>query len=112
MIGVHTISVSSNQVGRSQGHVPGGFTLSISLHKMTMVYTHVLNLDWRVFAVLWAGFEQWKEVIMPIRISWRDKSMNRVQLFEYKEVSTLLASDPMACYTDRKTKLRILCGSV
>lgn len=49
---------------------------------------------------------------MPIRISCRDKSLNRVQLVEYKEVNTLLASDPKARYRDRKTKLRILCGSI
>ncbi len=53
-----------------------------------------------------------REVIMPIRISYRDKSLNRVQLVEYKEVNTLLASDSKASYTDRKAKLRILCGSV
>jgi hypothetical protein len=49
---------------------------------------------------------------MPIRISCRDKPRNRVQLLEYKEVNTLLASDLKASYKDRKTKLRILYGSV
>jgi hypothetical protein len=49
---------------------------------------------------------------MPIRISCRDKPLNRVQLLEYKEVNTLLVSDPKASYIDRKTHFRILCGSV
>ncbi len=49
---------------------------------------------------------------MSIRISCRDKSLNSVQLVEYKEVNTLLASDPKASYMDRKTNFRILCGSV
>jgi hypothetical protein len=49
---------------------------------------------------------------MPVRISCRDKSLNRAQLLEYKGINALLASDPMASYTDRKTKLWILYGSV
>ena len=53
-----------------------------------------------------------KEVIMPISISCRDKSLNRVQLVEYKGVNTLLASNLKASYMDRKAHFRILCGSV
>ena len=49
---------------------------------------------------------------MPIRISCRAKSLNRVQLVEYKGVNALLTSNPKASYMDRKMKLRILCGSV
>jgi hypothetical protein len=51
------------------------------------------------------------EVVMPIRITCRDKPLYRVQLIEYKGVNTPLPSDLMACYTDRKTPFRILCGS-
>jgi hypothetical protein len=43
MTGVHSISVSSNSVGRSQGHAPGSSAQPTSLHKMTLIYTHVLN---------------------------------------------------------------------
>jgi len=49
---------------------------------------------------------------MPIRISCRANLLNRAQLVKYKEVNTLLASDPKASYMDRKTHFRILCGSV
>jgi len=49
---------------------------------------------------------------MPTRISCRDKPLNRVQLIEYKEVNTLLVSDPKASYMGRKTYFRSLCGSV
>jgi hypothetical protein len=31
---------------------------------------------------------------------------------EYKELSAFLAIVPMACYTDRKPKFRVLCGSI
>jgi len=53
-----------------------------------------------------------KEVIMPIRISCRDKPLNRVQLIEYKGVNTPLTSDLKATYMDRKAHFRILCGSI
>ncbi len=49
---------------------------------------------------------------MPIRISCRDKLLNRVQLIEYKEVNTPLTNDPKVSYMDKKTNFRILCGSV
>jgi hypothetical protein len=49
---------------------------------------------------------------MPIRISCRDKPLNRVRLVEYTGVNTLLASDLKASYMDRKAHFRILCGSV
>jgi hypothetical protein len=49
---------------------------------------------------------------MPIRISCRDKSSNSVQIVEYKGIKTFLVSDSKASYTDRKTKIRILCGSI
>jgi hypothetical protein len=53
-----------------------------------------------------------KEVIMPIRISCHDKLLNSVQLIESTGINTPPANNPKACYTDRKTQLRILCGSV
>lgn len=53
-----------------------------------------------------------KEVIMPIRLSCRDKLLNRVQLVEYTGVNTLLASNLKASYMGRKAHFRILCGSV
>jgi hypothetical protein len=53
-----------------------------------------------------------KEVIMPIRISCRDKSLNRVQLVKYTGVNTFLASDLKATYMDRQAHFRILSGSV
>jgi hypothetical protein len=43
MTGVHTISVSSNPLGRSQGHALGASAQTLSLYKMTKNYTHVLN---------------------------------------------------------------------
>jgi hypothetical protein len=49
---------------------------------------------------------------MPIRISCHDKLLNSVQLIESTGINTPPANNPKACYTDRKTKLRILCGSV
>lgn len=49
---------------------------------------------------------------MLIRISYRDKSLNRVQLIKYTGVNTLLANDLKVSYMDRKAYLRILCGSV
>jgi hypothetical protein len=49
---------------------------------------------------------------MLIRITYHDKVLNRPQPAEYKAVSTPLASDPKACYTDRKTQVRILGGSI
>jgi hypothetical protein len=58
------------------------------------------------------ALSQYREVIMPIRLSCRDKLRNRVQLVEYEEVNTLLASDPKASYMDRKTHFRSLYGSV
>jgi len=49
---------------------------------------------------------------MLIRITCHDKPLAKVQSIEYKGANTHLASDPMACYVDRKTKIRILCGSI
>jgi hypothetical protein len=49
---------------------------------------------------------------MPIRISRRDKPLDRQQAIEYNGVNAPSASNPMACYTARKPDLRILCGSV
>jgi hypothetical protein len=57
MTGTHSISVPSNPVGRSQGHEPGAAAKFKSLYKRTVIYTLGLNLDWRVFAVLWTDFE-------------------------------------------------------
>jgi hypothetical protein len=53
-----------------------------------------------------------KEIVIRIRIRCRDKTLNSVQLVEYKRVNMLLTSDLKACYMDSKTQLRILCGSI
>ncbi len=49
---------------------------------------------------------------MPIRIKCRDKPLDRQHAIEYKGVNAPSARNPKARYTDRKSKLRILCGSV
>jgi len=49
---------------------------------------------------------------MPIRIRCRDRPRDRAQPTEDKGINATLAAIPMACYTDRKPELRILCGSV
>jgi hypothetical protein len=43
MAGANSISVLSNPVGRSRRHAPGSSAQAVSLHTMTIVYTHVLN---------------------------------------------------------------------
>jgi len=49
---------------------------------------------------------------MLLRIRCPDKSLDRQQAFEYKGDNTPLARNPKACYTDRKSELCILCGSI
>jgi hypothetical protein len=53
-----------------------------------------------------------KEVVMLIRIRCRDNPLVRAQLIQYKGDKTPMARDPKASYTDRKTQLRILYGSI
>ncbi len=43
MPGKHSISIILKPVGRSQGHTSGASAKYTSLHKTTMIYTHVLN---------------------------------------------------------------------
>lgn len=43
MTGGYSISVSSNPVRQSQGYAPGSFSQPTSLHKMKMIYSHVLR---------------------------------------------------------------------
>jgi hypothetical protein len=89
--------------------MPGALaTQPITLHTVTMVYTHVLNCGPAGVRTL----RQCKEDIMPNRISCYDKLLHRVQLLEYTGINTPLASDSKASYTGRKTQLRILCGLV
>ena len=49
---------------------------------------------------------------MPIRIKCRDKPRDRVQPTEDEVLCAPLVDDPEACYTDRKPKFRMLCGSI
>jgi hypothetical protein len=64
------------------------------------------------FVSCWYSGITREQVIMPIRISCRDKPLNGVQLIEFKEVNTPLASNLKASNMDRKAHFRILCGSV
>ena len=50
--------------------------------------------------------------LMPIRIRCRDKPLDGTQVTEDGGVSAPMASAPKACYADRRTKPRILCGSI
>lgn len=50
--------------------------------------------------------------VMPIRIRCSDKPLDRQEAIEYKEISTPLARNPEACYTEKKPKFRILCGLI
>jgi len=113
MPGVHFISVPSRSVDRFPSHAPGVSAKPKSIQKVIKIYTNLLELDSGGRSQSCGRpLRHCKEVIMPIRISCRDKSLNRVQLLEYKEVNTLLASNPKASYMDRKTHFRILCGSI
>ena len=47
-----------------------------------------------------------------ILIRCPDKPLDRVQPIEYKSIDLHLEAVPAAGYTDRKTKRRILCGSI
>ena len=47
-----------------------------------------------------------------IRIIYRDKPRDRAQPTEDKGLSVVLVNKPKACYTDTKTKLRILSGLI
>jgi hypothetical protein len=69
-------------------------------------------VDRRAFPVRLTGFEAIEEVTMPIRIRCRDKSRDKAQPTEDKGISTPIAAVPTAFYAGRKTRLRILCGSV
>ena len=52
------------------------------------------------------------EDFMPVRIIRYDKSMDRTQATEGRGIRGPLATDPAACYSDRKPKIRIVCGSI
>lgn len=69
-------------------------------------------MDRRASAAPLTGFAAIAEVIMPIRIRRRDKPLDRAQPTEDKGISATLAAVPLACYAGRKTKPRILCGSI
>jgi len=49
---------------------------------------------------------------MPIRMRRPDKALDETQVTEASGLSWSLSDDPAACYTDRKPRSRILCGSV
>ena len=70
------------------------------------------TVDRRAFAAPPMDFDVIAEVLMPIRIRRHDKTLQEPQgaVAERAMASAIAAS--MACYTDRKTKLRILCGSI
>ena len=78
----------------------------------TMIYTHILNRGQVGVRSPVTGYEAIKEVIMPIPIRYRDKLLDGTQPTEIKGSGTPLAGAPDVCYASRKTKLRILCGSV
>ncbi len=66
----------------------------------------------QLFAAWLTGCETIEEVFMPIGIKRRDKSRHRTQPAEAEVVIVTLFDELTASYTDRKTQLRILCGSV
>ncbi len=53
-----------------------------------------------------------REVVMPIRIRCRDRPGDGAQPTEDTRLSTPPADDPEPCYTSRKPKLRMLCGTI
>jgi hypothetical protein len=57
-------------------------------------------------------FEVTAEVFMPIRITSPDKSLNGMQAYEIKRLVAAHSDESTACYTDRKLKFSILCGSI
>jgi hypothetical protein len=69
------------------------------------------TVDQRAFAVLLTGYDAGKEAIMPIRMRSRDKPLDHAQPSENKEMGAPLGGAPKCDMGDRKTKLRMLCGS-
>jgi len=71
------------------------------------------TMDRLAFAIRWTGFETIKGGhVMPIRIRCREKPLNRTEPTENKGIRAPPAAVSTACYTDRKTQSRILCGSI
>jgi len=64
------------------------------------------------FAAQSMDFEVTAEVFMPIRITRPDKSLHGMQPYEIKRLVAAHSDESTACYTDRKLKFRILCGSI
>jgi hypothetical protein len=58
------------------------------------------------------GFETGTRIVVPVRIKRRDKPRDAVQPAADKGLSLPSPLGPMACYVDRKSEHRILCGSV
>jgi len=57
MSGVHSISVSSKPVGRSQGHATRPAAKLKSIQKAIKIYTDLLKLDLLMFTVPWTSCE-------------------------------------------------------
>jgi len=70
------------------------------------------TVDRLSFAVLSMDFEVTAEVFMPIRITRHDKSLYGMQPYEIKGLVVTNSDESTACYTDRKFKFSILCGSI
>jgi len=70
------------------------------------------TVDRLVFAAQWMDFEVTAEVFMLIRITRLDKSLHGMQPYEIKGLVAAHSDESTSCYTERKLKSRILCGSV
>ena len=66
---------------------------------------------WRSQSSRWT-LRSTQRFIMPIRIRRHDKSVNGTQVVEVSWITVLRVDDPAACYTDKKPKFRMLCGSI
>jgi hypothetical protein len=71
----------------------------------------VKKRTFRAFAVRLTGFEAIEELIMPIRIRCRDKTLDRQNVIETKGLKTSSSAYPMAAYADRNPALRIFSRS-
>ena len=54
----------------------------------------------RVFAVRWTGYEAIEEVLMPIRITPRDKGVISMQDVDISGIMAVGRRDALASYTD------------
>jgi len=79
---------------------------------MSPLYPIPSTVDRLVFAALSMDFEVTAEVFMPICITRPDKSLNGMQVAEIKRLVSIMSNGSTACYTDRKSKFRVLCPSV